>query len=613
MFLIRFYALGANVEVYIDNENNFKALFYQDKDMRDMFQCYPEILLVDATYKLNDLRLPLYVMLVVDGNGESEIVGLMLAADERQETIRQMMVYFKDLNPKWNEINCVMADKDMTERQVIKEELPQAGLLICLFHTMRTFRREVTTEKMGISNDERIQALEILQCMAYSKSESSYQVLYEQLLSTRLNTVIQYFNDNWHPIRNEWVEGFKNKYTNFLNSTNNRLESINQKLKAVVSSHSSLLEFNKQLQSCLSSLRVERDHRAASIFQKRPVCLNNLKEYELQYYNKCTPFAFKHIQKQLTLHEKCGKILENGLNGFFTIESKKGNLQVSSEKCHCDFFTSMKLPCRHILALRKHLSYPLYCESICDRRWTKDHYFMSHRIFKSCEQPLVGVEQVPEDSDGLSITVDTRKEKKILSQHDKYRKAFEVTRTLASLASEASGKLFQNRLATLHQILDSWKNGKEVILNSENDARSGNDDNAPIANHDDQPVLEKEAGEDTMVENNISNQEKKPQEENSSLGDKSHYKKTHSKDIESLILLLSISAGFLRFLSSSRNLQSSQVRFLIRKPVCELQTCEFRNSLEMNFSNLQRNCELHNDVRNVENLVEIDSKQFGNL
>ena len=111
---------------------------------------------------------------------------------------------------------------------------------------------------------------------------------------------------------------------------------------------------------------------------------------------------------------------------------------------------------------------------------------MSHRIFKSCEQPLVGVEQVPEDSNGLSITVDTRKEKKILSQHDKYRKAFEVTRTLASLASEASGKLFQNRLATLHRILDSWKNGKEVVLNIENDARSGNDDNTPIANHDDQ-------------------------------------------------------------------------------------------------------------------------------
>ena len=163
---------------------------------------------------------------------------------------------------------------------------------------MRTFRREVTTEKMGISNDEQMQVLEILQSMAYSKTESRYQVLYKQLMSTRLNTVIQYFNDNCHPIRDEWVEGHKNRYTNFMNATNNRLESINQKLKAVVSRHSSLLEFNEQLQSCLSSLRAERNDRAASIFQKRPVCFNNFKEHELQYYKKCTTFAFKHIQEQ---------------------------------------------------------------------------------------------------------------------------------------------------------------------------------------------------------------------------------------------------------------------------------------------------------------------------
>ena len=101
------------------------------------------------------------------------------------------------------------------------------------------------------------------------------------------------------------------------------------------------------------------------------------------------------------------------------------------------------------------------------------------------------------------------------------------------------------KIALLHYIKfsDSWRNGKEVVLNIENDARRGNDDNSPIANHDDQPVLEKEAGEDIMVENNMSNQEKKPQEENSSLEDKSHYKKTHSKNIESLILLLSISCN----------------------------------------------------------------------
>lgn len=29
--------LGARVEVYVDSEKNFKGLFYQDEEMRNMF------------------------------------------------------------------------------------------------------------------------------------------------------------------------------------------------------------------------------------------------------------------------------------------------------------------------------------------------------------------------------------------------------------------------------------------------------------------------------------------------------------------------------------------------------------------------------------------------
>ena len=109
--------------------------------MRLIFDAFPEILLINATYKLNNLRLPLYIMLAIDGNGESEIIGLMLLADEQADMLRRMIRLFKKHNLAWEGINCVMADKDMTERNIIKEEIPQAGLLICLFHTMRSFKR----------------------------------------------------------------------------------------------------------------------------------------------------------------------------------------------------------------------------------------------------------------------------------------------------------------------------------------------------------------------------------------------------------------------------------------------------------------------------------------
>ena len=439
--------------------------------MRKMFSAYPEIILIDATYKLNDLRLPLYVMMVEDGNGESEIVGLMLVADEQRDNIKQIMSYFKQNNPNWQSINCIMADKDMTERQVLKEELPQAGLLICLFHTMRSFRREVTTDKMGISSDERMQVLELLQSMAYAKSEDEYNKLYQQLMSTRFTAVKNYFNENWHPIREQWVEGLKNHFTNFLNSTNNRVESINQKFKTVVSRHSKLLEFHEYLQTCLFSLRMERNHRATTVFQKRPVSLHDVGPVELDYFNHLTPFAFKHISHQLSLSKKVGKF-ENSTASpdHYTIDTSKGTLTVSPENCHCDFASSMKLPCRHILSLRKQLNFPQYAESLCDKRWTKEYYLTCHRTFR----PTTGNCYVPENNcqyddstdNAVSITVkkENPRERKVLSQHEIYRKVFGVAQKLASIASEETKGKFWSHLAVLQDILAASQQGKEVEI-----------------------------------------------------------------------------------------------------------------------------------------------------
>ena len=65
-----------------------------------------------------------------------------------------------------------MADKDMTERNIITEKLPNAYLLICLFHTLRSFRREITTEKMGITAAQRVTVLDLISKLAYAQVRS---------------------------------------------------------------------------------------------------------------------------------------------------------------------------------------------------------------------------------------------------------------------------------------------------------------------------------------------------------------------------------------------------------------------------------------------------------
>jgi hypothetical protein len=51
--------------------------------------------------------------------------------------------------------------------------------------------------------------LEIITKLAYSKSQAEYDLHYQDLLESGFKTVISYYNSNWHNIREEWAQCFK--------------------------------------------------------------------------------------------------------------------------------------------------------------------------------------------------------------------------------------------------------------------------------------------------------------------------------------------------------------------------------------------------------------------
>ena len=407
------------------------GIFYQDAEMKRMFDRFPELLFVDATYKLNDLRMPLdlYIFLVEDGNGESEIVALWMVMSEDVISIKQMAQIFKKHNPNWSKTRTIMSDKDFIERDVLKSEFPQASILICLFHVLRTFRREVTCEKLGITSAERILALEILQKMSYSKSSDEYTELLKELKEARLPAVLKYFNKNWHPIRDQWVECLKNNI-NFLNRTNNRLESINQKLKSVISKYSNLPQFFSQLLITIDSLRTERDHRALTIFQKVPVTPFRVDSPEHQYMQLLTPYALSYVIKQLQLLTKVqvAEESENSDECEYDISTSESVLHTSANGCTCAFWKSMQLPCRHLFAVRSKLNLELCSSALCSERWTLDYYHRNHRILSDNYQDF--------GQSSLNLTKTSCRPVVILSQQEKYRKAFRLSQKLPSLVSE---------------------------------------------------------------------------------------------------------------------------------------------------------------------------------
>ena len=82
-----------------------------------------------------------------------------------------MIQTFKEHNPAWEQVKVALTNKDIVERKTLTSEMPAISLLICLFHVLRTFKREITTKKMDITAAERTAVLEILQKLANSRSQ----------------------------------------------------------------------------------------------------------------------------------------------------------------------------------------------------------------------------------------------------------------------------------------------------------------------------------------------------------------------------------------------------------------------------------------------------------
>ena len=224
--------------------------------------------------------------------------------------------------------------------------------------------REVTAVKMGISQGTVEILAEIFQEMAYSPTMDHFQKLKEKFYSVSPPILSEHFEKNWDDIQDEWVLGEKAKTRNFLNNTNNMIESINAKLKSVIPKYSSLEEFVERFFCVLLSLRTERDHKAAESFHKIAVIVHPEGSAEARYIQLLTTYASTLVLKQINLADKVKPFIMVGEG--YTVDTNEGVKIVKANCCSCCFNLSMKLPCRHIIALRKYLGMDMFLTSQCN-------------------------------------------------------------------------------------------------------------------------------------------------------------------------------------------------------------------------------------------------------
>ena len=120
---------------------------------------------------------------------------------------------------------------------------PDTKLLICLHQALRSFRREVTREKISILSAQRNSVLEIRQSIAHTNNEKAYKVNLKLLQNTKLHAVVDHFMENWDlknvGIKKQWVMFYKDQSFNLGETANNRMESAFRNVKNICTKYAS--------------------------------------------------------------------------------------------------------------------------------------------------------------------------------------------------------------------------------------------------------------------------------------------------------------------------------------------------------------------------------------
>ncbi|RLN78085.1 hypothetical protein BBJ28_00005273 [Nothophytophthora sp. Chile5] len=226
--------VDAHVENHVSllsgDDGSNEAICLASRAMKEHFQVFPELLLLDITPPASStaLRRPatpqLHGLLSMDALGNAKPVFLAQSLAISPSLLRRICQDFKRTHPKWVHTKVLVMTKLLPEVvQVLKREFPQARLLLCQFHVLKLLsgllvqtqaqartqvqqHGDVITSSILLGEE---QTREQLQRLVFARSESRYNeakaLLAQQLSTDSGRELLTLLERNWEPYRSLWA------------------------------------------------------------------------------------------------------------------------------------------------------------------------------------------------------------------------------------------------------------------------------------------------------------------------------------------------------------------------------------------------------------------------
>ncbi|KAG0440402.1 hypothetical protein HPB47_016300 [Ixodes persulcatus] len=330
----------AAVTLGTNDSNEMELLLIQTSMMAEFYKKFPEVLLLDGIYRTNNLKMALFVFMVVDGNGSSQVVAYCFVSSEDRAHMDSMMQIFVGLQE---------ADKDFKEIRAIRDNFSSDAVVqLCEFHVKKALKRAGTSSKDDADKD-RLNSL--LVKMIHAANEEAYDILKAELDQTASEGFKPYFEKNWPKMQDMWVRYRCDQHFNLGNNTTNRVECHNSKLKAVLKVSDKIHVALKSMLKLHSIKIVESEHLHALNASSSFFTYKSNTDLIQQCSSLLTPFA---TGKVVCEEQKANIMPEASVSDFnedYAVTTQRGHYVVSYSltSCTCRTFATMGVVCRHMI------------------------------------------------------------------------------------------------------------------------------------------------------------------------------------------------------------------------------------------------------------------------
>lgn len=440
-----------------DENEELQILFIQTPHMQQAYKSFPEVVFLDATYRTNKLKMPLFVFVVQDGCGESQVIAYAFVASEQCHHVTEMLNLFVKENPCSENTGVIVVDKDFTEISAIRSAFPSApSIQLCQFHVMKAFR--TAASHLARSAEERDKMVTTFNEMLHAPNSSKFEDAQSEFTRFASKDSIEYLEKNWLSIKNMWVRHICDQEFTCGANTTNRVEAHNGFIKTALSSSTKLHDAVRKLLDLSSSIERKSAHSATLL--KTCIFYNHSSNNKIE--EACakvlTPFACGVIRKQFSkLAEndiEVKKTKEKLYHVTFSNGERWHDISIESHSCSCTFSSKMGLPCRHLLAV--YVKYDI--EPDLDKA-VRSRWFKRYQAAFLPNQQAAAENSTPTDQLRILSMPGPNFEK--MNRNQRYNFAMRTLKSLADTLADCQPGIFAQRLGFLEDLNSTWLKGGE--------------------------------------------------------------------------------------------------------------------------------------------------------